>query len=246
MTSKLEVIAPPQLRQRRRLRWRRLLLIGLTGVASIGLCITLAPLIVVFIISRGNPDPIQENFTPDASSAHQYEQVYATTVASINIPGESFTLTFTDAQFASWLDLRYQKATSDEIANIELLDQLPLKFTELQNIQVAFDDEIMSLYAEVPVSKRLTLSMTLDARIYPDNEHQLQVEVITAQIGSVEVPDNLRAELAAPILDALTQNLEIKADYQVDLVTMDNGHFTIIGHINSPLPTPEKQESENP
>lgn len=227
---------PPEAIPRRRFRLRRFLGWTLALSVSLLLCIILAPIAILFIISRGNPEPLQENFTPNAANAQQYEQAYATTVAGINVPGEAFTLTFTDAQFASWLDLRYQQATATEIENIELLDKLPLKFNELQNIQVAFEDETMSLYAEVPVSKRLTLGLALQARITPDTEHELYIEVFSAQIGAVEMPENLRIELAAPILDALTQKLEIEADYQVDLITMDNGHFTIIGHIETTLP----------
>jgi hypothetical protein len=211
---------------------RRRLLKRLGIILSVFLLCLIAILLVSFFyISQGNPSPLDENFTPDSDQAKEFEEAYDVAVAS----GKSFTITVTDEQLASWLDLRYERATSEEIENIELLDDLPVKFTKLKNIQVAFeDDQQLAMYAQVSVPIGEPLGLLLRAKLEIDDNGQLEVKVNRAQVGGISVDDNVRKQLAEPIKDALTQRLTPDdREYQLNNIVIRESKLTIKGHFTN-------------
>lgn len=217
-------------KQKNRARRR---LVKRLGIALFGglLCLVTFSLIAYFYISQGNPSPLNEDFTPDSEQAKEFEEAYDVAVAS----GKSFTITVTDEQLASWLDLRYERATSEEIENIELLDDLPVKFTKLKNIQVAFEeDQQLAMYAQVTVPIGEPLGLLLRAKLEIDNDGQLEVKVNRAQVGGISVDDNVRRQLAEPIKDALTQRLTPDdRKYRLNNIDIRESKLTIKGYFTN-------------
>lgn len=219
----------PKAPSRRRRLFRRIILTLLVILT----CILLVPTLSLLLLAQGNPKPLQQDFTPSDRAARQFESSYDSVVNRADSAGESFAILFTSAEFASWLNKRYTEATGDEVDTVELPGPIDtLRFSELENIQVAFEPDRMSLYAEANVAPQTTLGLLLHAHIVIDEDTgRLVVKVTDAQMGGLRMPEEIRDSLAAPIEDALTQRLDFRNSYRLDSIMMLNNELLITGHI---------------
>lgn len=219
---------PTEKTYRRRQTLKRIALI----LASILLVTLLLPFCSIFLLVQGNPEPLQADFTPSDEDANAFEHAYDDVVQNANELNEPFRISFTNEQFASWLNRRYNEATDDEINRIEMPAPISsLAFNELKNIQVAFEPGLLRLYAETEIAGGTILALALEAELSINEKGRLDVEVTKAQMGSLKMSDEIRRELASPIQNALIQRLLLEGDYVLDQVELTEGILVLIGHV---------------
>ena len=78
----------------------------------------------------------------------------------------------------------------------------------------------------------LNLPLDIKLRLYIDEKHQLQYEIVTAKIGPFPLPGPILDQISFYLDQAITSNTDLNIeDIVFEQVVVDNGVITISGHI---------------
>lgn len=190
----------------------------------------------VFVVARGNPDPLYEDYEPNQELADNYER---SIINSINIApqGGAFEISIQDEEFSSWLNIKGE----------ELLDQIDVgnrRFNERarpSEYQVRFEDQEIQFYIlfDLPL---FDLAALITAEVSPSSDPTsdsiIELEVTGFKFGSLDILSAVEGEFETDLGDLFVDRFlnEIEEtrgtrDVSITSINVDNGVMAIQGII---------------
>jgi hypothetical protein len=210
-------------------------LIGcILGLILLAGCLAGIPLLCIFSIALDSPEAIDSNFSPNSTQAQEYEETFANGVQTASLNNGTFTIGFSDEQFASWLTVEFDRIRQDynfDPANEEFRHRL-----NQCEFQANFSEERLQLYTAIALDFDVEMGIFIEATITPntntrDINNRLDVNVRKFRIGAVDMPKNLREMVGDLIADILLEKLEFNQAYQITSLTIADGRMQIIGQL---------------
>lgn len=209
----------------------------LLGLALQGLCLIGIPFACILVLAADSPAPLNPNFTPQPELAATYEEAFAVAVRNVDTSASAgrFTLTFTEAQFASWLTLEFDRlrAENDLDANIgPIRDRM-----EDLVFQAEFDNGEIRLYTSIETFNNSEIGILIIAEVKENGNlrsanRPLEVNVKEFRFGALALPQSIRDEMGDTIADTITENLTFSQAYQIEApVIVDDGVMRISGRL---------------
>jgi hypothetical protein len=199
---------------------------------SIIVALLLIPVGAYFYLFNGGPEPLYEDFSASEQQANEYESAFAVAVRNAASSGR-FTVSVTDDEFASWLNLRFR----EEFAEQTSLESLSGRM----NFQALFDNNEAQVFIRMDVISDLTFDTLVVLDIRPPTSQTpegqaVEVDIKDIQFGRFGSSETLRNDLKQAINDALTDQLApLNGRYRIDSVSMTNG-FLSIGGVATSVP----------
>lgn len=193
---------------------------------SIVVALLLIPIGAYFYLFNGGPEPLYEDFDASEQQANEYESAFAIAVRNAQL-NDRFTVTITDDQFASWLNLRFREQFARESSLESLAGRM--------NFQVLFDNNEAQVFIRTDVISDLTFDTLVVLDIRPPTsqtpeDQAVEVDIKEIQFGRFGSSETLENDLKKAINDALTNLLApLNGRYRIDSVSMANGFLRIGG-----------------
>ncbi|MCB9436035.1 MAG: hypothetical protein H6673_03465 [Anaerolineales bacterium] len=229
---------PYVVEQKRSSGFPKILLACCLAPVIIAACLMLCACGALFAFANGGPDPLYADFKPDSTLAAQYENRMAAAVADAG-SGGNFTVSFTDKEFASWLNLELdQYLDENEVQDEDTWRQLDPEF------QAKFDNNEIHFYANFDL--RITkFAMLVTGTISPVSstafsDQLLDIQITGMEFGAFDVGqeniDNSQ-DLGDTLSEILTDQLVDYAELQgktvtITSVTAEGGTLTLQGSVN--------------
>lgn len=203
----------------------------------IAFCLMACACGALFALANGGPDPLYADFKPDPTLAARYQTNVVNALQTAGSNG-TFTVSFTDQEFASWLNLELDKYLDEnEVQDEETWRQLDPEF------QVKFDNNEVHFYANL--NFRITkLAILVTGTIAPTapnapSNQLLDIRVTGMKLGAFTVNEqdisnsNLGQSLSEILMDQLTDYAETQGrTITITNVTAQNGTLTLQGRLN--------------
>lgn len=192
---------------------------------SIIVALLIIPIGAYFYLFTGGPEPLYEGFDASEQRANEYESAFDLAVRQAQFG--RFTVSVTDDQFASWLNLRFR----DEFAEDGSLESLSgrMKF------QALFEDNEAQVFIRTDVISDLTFDTLVVLDIRPPtsqtpDDQAVEIDIKDFQFGRFGSSESLENDLAKAINNALTELLApLNGGYRIDSVSMAGGFLRIGG-----------------
>lgn len=196
-------------------------------------CVIGIPTALISYLSSGGPVPFSEDYKPSEADAVAYENAFSNAVQQAR--GESFVLTFTETQFAAWLNLEFKE---------ELAAQFDLEqYSDSAEFQVQFEDGEADIFVGVIVWDAVGFDInslaTLEIAPTPINasaNQKLDVTVTEFKVGRGDAPESIQEDLSDAINKAMIELLKPiqdrdGIDYRITSVSIANGSISFNGEV---------------
>lgn len=207
------------------------------GIVLLLVCILGIPGLAISYATSGGPEPLDESFEPSAEEATRYEDAFSRAIqqARDTGAGNSFSVSFTENQFASWLNLEFKEELAKELGLEQLADEL--------EFQAEFEDGVVKIFAGLVIWDSVGLDInslaTLTIAPTPADApatQKLDVTITDFQIARAEATDGLKDDMTVAIDDAMVDLLKPIQDrqgfdYRITAVSIDNGLITFSGEV---------------
>ncbi len=203
------------------------------GFVLLLVCILGIPGLAISYATSGGPEPLDESFEPSAEESTRYENAFSQAVQEAR--GDSFTLSFTENQFASWLNLEFKEELAKELGLGQFADEL--------EFQAQFEDGEAQIFAGLVIWDSLGLNINSLATLTiaptpvdaPANQ-KLDITITDFQIARADATDGLKDDMTQAIDDAMVDLLKPIQDrqgfdYRITAVSIDNGLITFSGEV---------------
>jgi hypothetical protein len=193
---------------------------------SIIVALLLIPIAGYFYILTGGPEPLYEDFDVSEAEANNYESAFDIAVRNARSSGR-FTVSVTDDQFASWLNLRFREQFAEESSLEAMADRM--------NFQTLFDNNQARMFIRIDVIGDRTFDSLVVLDIRPPtsqtpDDQAVEVDIKDIQFGRFGSSETLRNDLKQAINNALTDELApLNGRYRIDSVSMTNGVLRLGG-----------------
>ncbi len=203
------------------------------GLGLLAACILGVPFACVMVILSGNPDPLYADYRADPTAAAQYDVLFDNAIADARNDGQ-FEVSIADRDFESWLNVEYRNSlTKNSDTNTE---DLP-GWVEDMKFQTKFDDNKVTLFGTTDISGfTFNILVTSEVSINQDPitspTRPLDVKVSEFQVGSLDMPESFRTEIATSIADGLSEELtQVNQRYELTSLSIQGGVMRFSGHV---------------
>jgi hypothetical protein len=175
-------------------------------------CLILISSIMACTLNIGGPDYPASSIPVSTEAAGELRTSLETAVAE-GVASGQITLTFSETQLTSYLDYKFRS-------------QSQLFFTDLQ---VYLRDGEIQIYGTTrqgyfEATDRIILSATVD------EQDQIKIELVSADIGPLPIPDDLKDMVSSTIQEAFTGALgPVATGFRLLSITIADGTMTVVG-----------------
>ncbi len=203
------------------------------GLGLLVLCPLIAVVACIGIVLRGNPDPLYSDYRADPTAAAEYGVLFDNAIDQARSDGQ-FNVGIEDRDFESWLNVEYRNNLAEN--NEGNTEDLP-DWVKDMKFQTRFDDNEVTLFGTTEFSG-ITFNMLIISEVSINTDpvtrptRPLNVEVSKFQIGSLNMPDSFRTEMADSIADGLSEELtQVNQRYELTSLSIEDGTMRFSGHV---------------
>lgn len=177
----------------------------------------------VYYVNTNGPDaPLSDNFRASPAEAQALDNEIARATNDARSM-RWFALSFTERQLSSWIALEGQDFAEAQGHNMPF-----------ENMQVGLDDGQMTFYGEI---KQVGLTLPLAVVIEPkaDSENQIELDIVSADVGGLKVPAFVLENVQAQLTDRLIKPFDdLPGTYFIypDSLSIQDGVFVVQGGVN--------------
>lgn len=208
------------------------------GLVLLFICLLGIPAAGVYYFASGGPDPLYDDFEPSEAEARNYETAFNRAIEdAANSADGTFSLSFTDREFMSWVNLEYREQLAEQQSAGSVQDSLVF--------QSEFDDGVAKFYASVDLILGIQLKMLIDTTIapaaVPTETDKFDITITSAQIGRYTADEAIESDVDEAFTEAFSERLkQLGTDYTITSVGLSDGRMmitgTITGEPTAPLP----------
>ena len=203
------------------------------GFMLLLVCIIGIPGFILGYATSGGPEPFDENFESQQTEADAYTAAFSNAVQQSR--GDSFTLSFTEDQFASWLNLEFKEQVADELGLKQYADEF--------EFQVKFGDGEAQIFAGLNIWESMGLHInnlaTLEIAPTPadaSSTQKLDITVTDFKIGRADATEGVEADLTDAVNNAIIELLKPiqerdGVDYRITSVSITGGRISFNGEV---------------
>ena len=202
-------------------------------------CLVGAACACVFAVTRGNPDPLYENYEPEQALAEGYEDTIADAVnIALQNPTGQLEVEFRDDEFSSWLNIK----GNEILDNVDVSSDNFNSNARPSEYQVRFDNQEIQLYMSFDLSI-FELASLITASVSPqtslESDSLIEITLTGFKIGSIDllsaVEGDLETNLGDLFVDHILDNIEARTgsrDLTVTSINVDDGVMQITGSLD--------------
>jgi uncharacterized protein YpmS len=185
------------------------------------LCCVLVVGAIIYVYSTAPDPPLSDNFKASQVEADQFDQMISTAKLSAQSQGW-FYLQFNERQISSWMALEGEDFAKQQD------NTFPFK-----NMQVGLGEGRMTFYGEL---RRYGLKLPFKIEIQPqiDNQGKVKMEIKTARLGGLVVPQFVLKSVSAQFEDVLIKPFDdLPGSYALykESLSIQSGSFVVQGTI---------------
>lgn len=203
------------------------------GLGLLVLCPLIAIVACVGIVLRGNPDPLYSDYRSDPTAAAEYDVLFDNAIAQARSDGQ-FNVGIQDRDFESWLNVEYRNNLAEN--NDGNTEDLP-DWVKDMKFQTKFDNGEVTLFGTTELSG-ITVNILVVSEVSINTDpvtrpsRPLTVEVSKFQVGSLNMPESFRTEMADSIADGLSEELtQVNQRYELTSLSVEDGTMRFSGHV---------------
>ena len=203
------------------------------GFVLLLVCILGIPGLLIGYATSGGPEPFDENYAADENQASAYQDVFSRAVQEAR--NDRFTLSFTEDQFASWLNLEFKERAAEELNLKQYADDL--------QFQAQFDKGEVQVFVGFNIWDSLGLHINslavmelAPAAADAPSTQKLAVTVTEFKIGRADATEGVQTDLTDAINEAMIELLKpIQEregyDYRITSVSVNHGQISFSGEV---------------
>jgi len=190
---------------------------GCFGVIGVLIAAVVMCGIGFLMVRQNQPQPPAQSYAPNQLEANQFEVAIQQAQNSASQFG-TFSVSVSEAQASSWLNLQAETVTNGEIP--------------LDNMQVRFRNGSATLYGESQAFDLTTIAMEFGVGLSVGSDGSLQVNITESNIGGVSAPSGVRDEISKQMQAAIDTELRrINGSYRLNSISANGGFLTVSGRV---------------